>query len=330
MVKKINKMLVNSASSIFEIQDSPQAFWRSFSVLLLTVTIIAMTGCSKNEDSQQNYDPVFIEPKAIQKTEYSFAIHPLHNPTRLFEVFQPLIDHLNHHISGAHFVLEASRDYPSFDRKLVNRTVDFALPNPYQTIESLKHGYKVFAKMGDDERFRGIILVRKDSPFKIPKDLIGHKISYPAPTALAATMLPQYFLYENGVKLDQLENHYVGSQESSIMNVYHKLTDAAATWPPPWEALSSQKPELQRELKVIWQTDSLPNNGLIAKQEIPEKLIKQVQTILVNLHLHSKGQKILQPMKLSKFESANDSTYEPVSKFIQTFSQSVRRPSKEE
>ena len=323
-------MPANSATLTFENQDSPQALWRIFSVLLLTLMTIAITGCSQDEDSPKNYDPVFIEPQNIQTTEYSFAIHPLHNPTRLFEVFQPLIDHLNHHISGAHFVLEASRDYPAFDRKLVNQTVDFALPNPYQTIEALKHGYKVFAKMGDDERFRGIILVRKDSPFKVPKDLIGHKISYPAPTALAATMLPQYFLYKNGVKLNQLENHYVGSQESSIMNVYHKLTDAAATWPPPWETLSAQKPELQRELKVIWQTDSLPNNGLVARQEIPEKLIKQVQAILVNLHLHSKGQKILQAMKLSKFESADDSTYEPVTQFIQTFSQSVRRPSKEE
>lgn len=311
-------------------QRTPTAIWHLLSLFLVFFAMPSMVGCSKSDEPHKEYDPVFIEPKDISKIEYSFAIHPLHNPTRLFDVFQPLIDHLNHHISDAHFVLEASRDYPSFDRKLANQSVDFALPNPYQTVESLKHGYKVFAKMGDDQRFRGIILVRKDSPFKVPTDLIGHKVSYPAPTALAATMLPQYFLHKNGVQLKQLENHYVGSQESSIMNVYHKLTDAAATWPPPWEALAAQKPELQRELKVIWQTPSLPNNGLVAKQEIPEKLIKQVQAILVNLHHHRQGQKILQAMKLSKFEPATDATYQPVTQFIQTFSQSVRLPSKEE
>ncbi len=324
-------MLVNSATLKFKYQNSLQTIWRLFSISVLAFTVIFHSGCSQQSDqTQKNYDPVFIEPSNIDKVEYSFAIHPLHNPARLFDVFQPLIDHLNHHISGAHFVLEASRDYPSFDRKLANYSVDFALPNPYQTIESIKHGYKVFAKMGDDERFRGIILVRKDSPFNTPTDLIGHKVSYPAPTALAATMLPQYFLHQNGVKLNQLDNQYVGSQESSIMNVYHKLTDAAATWPPPWEALSAQKPELKRELKVIWQTSSLPNNGLVARQDIPEELIQQVQTLLVNLHLHSRGQKILQAMKLSKFEAANDSTYQPVVQFIKTFSQSVRPPSKEE
>ncbi|MEZ4694041.1 MAG: PhnD/SsuA/transferrin family substrate-binding protein [Aliarcobacter sp.] len=50
---------------------------------------------------------------------------------------------------------------------------------------------KVFAKMGDDENFRGIFLVRKDSGIKNFEDLKGKKISYPAPTALAATILPQ-------------------------------------------------------------------------------------------------------------------------------------------
>lgn len=311
----------------FLIKPANHAIFKWLLLALLSPWLLSMQGCDQAQTAPQDYDPKFIEPSQDLKQRMSFAVHPLHNPTRLHEVFQPLIDYLNQQIMGVEFYLEASRDYPAFDRKLQNRTVDFALPNPYQTVESIKHGYKVVAKMGDDENFRGIILVHKDSPFKEPKDLIGHSISYPAPTALAATMMPQYFLYQHGVKINDVRNSYVGSQESSIMNVLHKQTDAAATWPPPWEALTSQRPELKKQLKVIWQTPSLPNNAVVAKNEISDNLIRQVQTILVNLHLHKTGQNILQGMHLSKFELAQNQTYQPVEAFIQDFSEHVRLPS---
>lgn len=296
--------------------------------LLLTMSVLGISGCGLDDSTPKNYDPVFIEPVQEKKRSYSFAVHPLHNPTRLHEVFNPLIEYLNKHISNASFELQASRDYPAFDIKLKQKSVDFALPNPYQTVEATKNGYIPFAKMGDDFNFRGIILVRKDSEIKTPMDLKNRKVSYPAPTALAATMMPQYFLYQHGLNVTKdLQNKYVGSQESSIMNVFHGETDAAATWPPPWQALSQQKPQLRQALKVIWKTDPLPNNGVIARSDLPEDLVRQVQTILVNLHQHKAGQEILKRMHLSKFEVADNATYDPVREFLEKFSRSVRQPS---
>ncbi|HEX7454670.1 MAG TPA: PhnD/SsuA/transferrin family substrate-binding protein [Gallionella sp.] len=73
----------------------------------------------------------------------------MHNPARLFEIYGPLIDYLNRNIPGATFRLEASRNYEEFEKKLYARQFDFALPNPYQTLNSLGHGYHVIAKMGD-------------------------------------------------------------------------------------------------------------------------------------------------------------------------------------
>jgi len=70
--------------------------------------------------------------------------------------------------------------------------------------------------MGDDENFRGIILVRKDSAIENVADLKGKAVSYPAPTALAAAMMPQYYLQTHGLDvMNDLDNRYVGSQASS-------------------------------------------------------------------------------------------------------------------
>jgi len=285
--------------------------------------IFLISAC--DEGTTFAYAPEFSDKKSSSITQYIFGVHPLHNPQRLHDVFEPLMQYLSNNINDASFKLEASRNYAAYDKKLYAKKFDFGLPNPYQTINAVDKGYLVFAKMGDDDNFRGIFLVRKDGDINKPTDLIGKAVSYPAPTALAATMMPQYYLQTHGVNvMNDLDNRYVGSQESSIMNVYHGDTSAGSTWPPPWAALSKERPELAQELKVIWQTDPLPNNGLVALTTVPEDIVNQVQSLLVNLHKSDAGKVILKRINLSRFESANNKTYQPVREFVATFSNTVR------
>ncbi|BCN94099.1 hypothetical protein THMIRHAM_18840 [Thiomicrorhabdus immobilis] len=294
-----------------------------YAFLILILSLVGVTGCSQQD--QDPPKPILAAKAASEKHQYQFAVHPLHNPSRLFDVFNPLLEYLNQNIPEAEFTLEASRDYAVFDQKLIDQTVDFALPNPFQTLIAIEHNYRVIAKMGDDFNFKGIILVPKDSPIKTPKDLKGYSVSYPAPTALAGTILPQYYLQTHGLDINKdIKNVYVGSQESSIMSVYLGTTMAGATWPPPWEALSKERPELKEKLKVIWQTQSLPNNSVVAGKNVPVEISDKVQILLANLHTTAEGQKILNKMYLSKYEKADNSTYAPVKQFINQFQKTVR------
>ncbi|RXJ85452.1 phosphate/phosphite/phosphonate ABC transporter substrate-binding protein [Arcobacter cloacae] len=286
--------------------------------------LFLFTGC---DDDSKSYTPSYQKQKVIDKKIYTFGIHPLHNPKYLFEVYQPLVDYLNNNLKNENIEikLEASRNYDFFNQKLFSREFDFALPNPYQTVKALEVGYKVFAKMGDDENFRGIFLIRKDSGIKNFEDVKGKKISYPAPTALAATILPQQFLYENKIDINKdIENIYVGSQESSIMNVYLRQSDIAATWPPPWEAFIKQRPEIANEVEIIWQTRNLPNNSLVARDDLPAQLVEEIAMLFIQLHENEEGKKILEKIVLSKFEIANENSYKVVKDFIVDFEKNVR------
>lgn len=298
--------------------------FKKISLIFIISMLFLFTAC---EDDSKNYKPSYQKQKVIDKKIYTFGIHPLHNPKYLFEVYQPLVDYLNNNLKNKNIEikLEASRNYDFFNQKLFSREFDFALPNPYQTIKALEVGYKVFAKMGDDENFRGIFLVRKDSGIKNFEDIKGKKISYPASTALAATILPQYFLYENKIDINKdIENIYVGSQESSIMNVYLKQSDVAATWPPPWESFIKQRPEIANEVEIIWQTKNLPNNSLVARDDLPAQLVEEIAMLFIQLHENEEGKKILEKIVLSKFEIANENTYKVVKDFIVDFEKDVR------
>lgn len=294
------------------------------STIIFCLQILFLNACSKTE--APDYTPQYSSNSAFEeKKEFIFGIHPLHNPKRLHEIFGPIANYLSNNIMGANFKIEASRNYAAFDKKLYARKFHFSLPNPYQTINALKHGYTVIGKMADDENFRGIFLVRKDSGINKVTDLKGQAISFPAPTALAATMMPQYYLQSHGLNVMQdIDIRYVGSQESSIMNVMLGNTKAGATWPPPWRALSKERPKLAQELKVIWQTEPLPNNSLLARDDINKDIVRQVTELLLNLHKDKKGKLWLNKMELSRFESATNKTYQPVREFLERFHNSVR------
>lgn len=301
-------------------------FQHAFRVGLISffsTVFILLSGCDKAEDNR--FSPQFSDRPQLSQTEYVIGVHPLHNSQRLFEVFGPLTRYLSDNIPAVSFKLEASRNYAAYEKKLYARAFPFSLPNPYQTINAIDRGYQVFAKMGDDQNFRGIILTRKDSGIKSVTDLKGGAVSYPAPTALAATMMPQYFIQSHGVDVvSELDNRYVGSPESAVMSVFLGQTVAASTWPPPWYALKKERPELAEQLTISWETKPLLNNGFVVLPTVPDHIVEQVKAVLINLHKSEEGQKILTSMELSRFEEASNSTYIPIRKFIQDFSREVR------
>jgi len=291
----------------------------------LGLLIIVLLTVSCDQQDEPAYQPTFSKASSSTSLEYIVGIHPLHNPQKLFEVYGPIVDHLNARIPNAHFHLEASRNYEEFDKKLYSGYFDFAMPNPYQTVRSMKAGYSVFGKMGDDDEFRGIILVRKDAGVRSVLDLKGKKVSYPAITALAATMMPQYYLHTHGLDVNRdIENVYVGSQESSIMNVYLGQVAAGATWPVPWKAFIKEHPEKASQLEVKWKTEALLNNGWVVRKDIPQEMSQKVAAALFELNTSAEGRKMLERLPISRFEKADNTTYKPVEDYLARFSKVVR------
>lgn len=293
----------------------------AFSVIVLALLLIG-AGC---EQEPQSPGPRYGVPSPDRAPTYHFAVHPLHNPTKLIQAYQPLLDYLNANLTGTRLSLEASRDYANFEEKYQNRQPEFLLPNPWQTMQAMRVGYSVIAMAGEPKDFKGIFIARKDGGVRQPSDLKGKAVSYPSPTALAACIMPQYFLHTHGVDINKdIENRYVGSQESSIMNVYMQKTVAGATWPPPWRSFQKDHPAEAAELKVLWETEPLINNSVMVRDDIPAAIRQQVQTLLAGLHESEQGKAILANMETARFIAATDQDYDVVRVYVERFEREVR------
>lgn len=285
--------------------------------------MLAAAGCG--EKGNDDYAPRFGPAPVGAVPEYVFAALPVYNPKRLFEVYGPLIDHLNRRIPNAHFQLQASRSFAEFEKNLYARRFHFALPNPYETVNAVRHGYRVFGKMGGDESFRGVILVRRDSNIRDVRDLVGKTVSFPAPTALAAALMPQFYLHTHGIDITQdIRLLYSGSHESTIMNVQLGNAAAGAVWLPTWQTFVRNRPDIAKQLEVRWQTGTLPNNGLVVRDDVPPALMQQVRAELLSLHGNEAGQAMLAAIGTSHFEAADDTRYNPVREFVRQFTRQVR------
>lgn len=290
--------------------------------LAIVLVGLPLVGCDDNGAS--DYQPEYTIKSAATDKSYRVSC-PFSTPETLFSIYQPLIDYVNPRLGGPKLKLEASRDYESFEQKLYYRNLDFALANPYQTVMAVPNGYRIFAKMTDDAQLRGLVLVRRDSEVREVKDLAGKAVSYPANSALASTLLPQAFFHEHGlnVKTD-LDNRYVGSEESAILNVYLGNAAAGTTWPLAWVRFQRDEPAKAAQLVVRWETPTLPNNGWVARDDVPPELVKRLRDVLAGMRDDPEGRRVLEHMLVAGFEPADDKTFEPVQAFLKRFNQTVR------
>ncbi len=289
---------------------------------LLGLAALLLVGCDAPPAPDLAYRA---QPAAQARPVYYFAVHPLHNPAKLIEAYQPLIEMLNRQLPEVEFRLEASRDYATYEQKFRDRQPAFLLPNPWQTLQAQQVGYRVLAEAGERGDFRGIFIVRRDSPLRQPRDLIGKRIAYPSPTALAAAIMPQTFLHQAGVSVTRdLVNLYVGSQESAIMHAYLGSADIAATWPPPWRQFQRDFPQEAAQMKVLWETPPLINNSVMVRDDVPVELASQVQQSLIELGNDPAGESVLAAMQTARFSAADDTAYALVADYVARFEREVR------
>ena len=108
------------------------------------------------------------------------------------------------------------------------------------------------------------------------------------------------------------------------MNVYLRQSAVGATWPPPWRLFQKDHPAEAAQLKVIWETPSLINNSVMARDDVPHAVRQGVRQALLDLPRTPEGLKILAAMETARFHAADDASYDVVRAYIERFEKEVR------
>jgi phosphonate transport system substrate-binding protein len=244
-------------------------------------------------------------PPTKAEESYTFAVVPQFEQRKLFAIWQPIVDELSIR-TGYKLKLVATLTVSDFEREFAKGSFDFAYVNPYLIVKKdQRQGYIPIVR--DQQPLRGILVVRKDSPYKTPHELDGAKLAVPALDAVGACLLLR-------AEVDQLFKAKLTPVDvKSHSSVY--LQVATGQFPAGGgveKTLQIQDKAVQDMLRVLYTTHDMPSHPITAHPRLPAKVRQAMQRALLDLAATGEGRKLLQQVPMTDAVATSVQDYLPL------------------
>ncbi len=217
---------------------------------------------------------------AVQPIPFGFC--PKYNPRIMYQYYQPFIDYLNQHTSYQ-FELKLSRVYQDTIARLGRKEIVIASCGPVSYIRA-REKYPVWPILRPVSRdgrlhYRGIIIVRRDSPLRKLGDLKGKSFAFGQEWSTAGHILPEYYLLKAGVRRKDLKNYsFLRHHDSVVQAVLTGQFAAGAVK----DIIAYQYQS--KGLRFIHSTDPIPTVPIIVHADAPWEVVRSVKTALLKIN----------------------------------------------
>ena len=236
---------------------------------------------------------------------YSFGVVPQQSATELARTWVPLINLLQAK-SGLQLRFATAPDIPSFERRLAAGDYDFAYMNPYHyTVFHRQPGYQVFAKE-KDRLLKGIVVVRKDSPYQALADLRDQTVVFPAPASFAATVLVRASFAGQHIAITP---KFVSSHDSVYFNVARGFYPAGGGVIRTFENL---EPATRDQMRILWTSQGYTPHAIAAHPRLAAGTVKRLQEAMLALDNDPDGRAVLEGIGFKGIVTAGDADYDAV------------------
>lgn len=235
----------------------------------------------------------------------TFGVVPQQPAGELAKIWIPILNFLGEK-SGFTLRFATAKDIPTFEQRLAAGEYDFAYMNPYHyTVFHQAPGYRVLARE-KDKKLKGLVVVRKNSPYTDIAGLRDALVAFPGPAAFAATILPQAEFAKKDIRVVA---KYVSSHDSVYLAVARGLYSAGGGIPRTFENLA---PEVRGQLRILWSTPGYTPHAIAAHPRIPDETAARLQATLVEMADTRQGADLLQAAGFQGLTAARDAEYDDI------------------
>lgn len=285
-------------------------------MLIILSILLGLLGCTKN--SAELGSP---------ENPLKFYLVPAQDMLTLVEQGKVLETYLSKDL-GLSVHIEVPVSYVAVVEAMGSKRADVAILNTLgYVLANEKYGAEArlkFVNRGRDS-YNGQIIVRADSGIKNIKQLNGKKFAFVDPASTSGYLLPSLLFRKEGVKLK--ETIFAGKHDTVVLAVYQKKVDAGATFytPPdddgtPKDArwlLRTQFPDVYDKIKILQLTDTIPNDPLVFRKDMPEELKEKITSSLEKYIKTPEGAKVLKDLyHITEFKRASDTDYDAVRSYL--------------
>ena len=235
----------------------------------------------------------FVLPGRTAAQSYSFAVVPQFEQRQLFATWKPIVDELARR-SGLDLRLATPLTLAEYERSLTAGAFDFVYVNPYHVVRMIDR-QRYLPLVHDKVALRGILVVRKDSPIKSPKELDGQTLAIPSYNALGASLMVRAdleHLFDARVKPMVVNTH-----SSVYLNVVNGL---AAAGGGVEKTLQQQDEAVQDQLRVLYVTREMPSHPVAAHHRVPPEVRERLKRAFLDLAASERGKEMLSAVPMTE------------------------------
>ena len=251
------------------------------------------------------FSPLATSGEVEQPHHVTFGLVPQQSASKLARLWGPIFSYLGRQ-ANLEIKFRTAPNIPEFERRVADGEYDIAYMNPYHyTVFSQQPGYRAFAK-AKHKRIKGILVVRKDSALKSPRELSGTTLAFPAPAAFAASLLPRAYLKHESISFTP---KYVSSHDSVYRTVAKGLYPAGGG---VVRTLNSVDPDIRDQLRILWKTKGYTPHAFAAHPRVPEDVIERLTQAMLAMDGYAEGRALLESLNTKGFEPATDGDWDDV------------------
>lgn len=219
-------------------------------------------------------------PLQLAKKTIRFGIVTFYNPRLMILRYQPFVDALSER-SEFKFELVLTTSYSQTVDLLETGEIDLAYLGPVTFLRAYeRYNATPLVKLNTDGKptFRSVIAVKEGSSIKNISDLKGKTFAFGSPLSTSSHLYPRIMLKEEGVELGDLSEF-----------VYYRRHDSAARAVLKGEADACgirdvvAKRYAERGLRVLAQSDPIPNFPIVASPRLEQNMISDLREIFLSL-----------------------------------------------
>ncbi|UTW12040.1 phosphate/phosphite/phosphonate ABC transporter substrate-binding protein [Marinobacterium rhizophilum] len=245
------------------------------------------------------------EQSTAAVTPLTLGVVPQQSSLKLAKAWMPLLQEVSRR-SGIPLVFATAPDIPTYEKRLHEGAYDLAYMNPYHyTVFHDTNGYEALAK-AKDVQIHGIYVVRRASTITDLAQLAGLELAYPAPAAFAASVVTQANLAKVATPGKQA---YVLSHDAVYRAVASGRYEAGGGI---LRTFSAVEPSVRDQLKILWTSPGYTPHPIATHPNIDGDKRHRLRRALISLAQDPAGQALLEPLKISGFEEANDADWDDV------------------
>jgi len=192
--------------------------------------------------------------------------------------------------------IHISRDYQTHIVEIGKDNVDIAYMGPASYVKMVDtYGRKpLLARQAISGKptFRGVIIVRKDSPLRSLKDLVGKRFAFGDPESTMSHLVPRFMLWKEGVTIDNLGGYaFLENHHNVALGVLVGDFDAGAVKEEVFDEYE------KRGLRELVRTPELSEHVFVASNRLSPEKVKKLRDALYFLRDKEEGQDSMTSIK---------------------------------